>query len=318
QDIWYDSDRLAIRAHVRGSGAGFGVVGLKETPAGTVVCRIPKQSVLSIKNCGIADIIEEENLGGMLALALALMFEISQGQRSPWFAYIQSLPKREPIPIFWDKEQRREWLKGTDAEEAVETCEEAMREDYEENIVPLFAKYPDIFCSETPSAPSKQQKPKSKNNVKTNKGSTTPSQIRVEPSSYFSFEAFLDASSLVSSRAFQVDAYHGDAMVPLADIFNHKSGAEHVHIESIGDVCPACGIYDNCDCFEDLDHTSLDMEGTTITDANESESESEDSPSHALVPSEPTTPTDSNSNSDSDSDDDNDADWLDMTLIRAR
>jgi hypothetical protein len=28
----------------------------------------------------------------------------------------------------------------------------------------------------------------------------------------------------VASRAFCVDAYHGDAMVPLADVFNHKVG----------------------------------------------------------------------------------------------
>lgn len=28
--------------------------------------------------------------------------------------------------------------------------------------------------------------------------------------------------SLVSSRAFQVDVYHGAAIVPLADAFNHQ------------------------------------------------------------------------------------------------
>lgn len=32
----------------------------------------------------------------------------------------------------------------------------------------------------------------------------------------------MHAYSLVTSRAFQVDAYHGAAMVPLADIFNHR------------------------------------------------------------------------------------------------
>ena len=44
---------------------------------------------------------------------------------------------------------------------------------------------------------------------------------------------FLDvmhAYSLVTSRAFQVDAYHGAAMVPLADIFNHRED-NHVCFE---------------------------------------------------------------------------------------
>lgn len=44
---------------------------------------------------------------------------------------------------------------------------------------------------------------------------------------------FLDvmhAYSLVTSRAFQVDAFHGAAMVPLADISNHREN-NHVCFE---------------------------------------------------------------------------------------
>ena len=60
-----------------------------------------------------------------------------------------------------------------------------------------------------------------------------------------SFELFKRASSLIASRAFGVDAYHGDAMLPVADIFNH-TGREHVHIQSDGDVCTVCGSPDPC------------------------------------------------------------------------
>lgn len=56
---------------------------------------------------------------------------------------------------------------------------------------------------------------------------------------------FLHAFSLVSSRAFIVDAYHGYAMVPVADIFNHVQ-ENHVHLESDFDVCPICGAIDTC------------------------------------------------------------------------
>ena len=35
--------------------------------------------------------------------------------------------------------------------------------------------------------------------------------------------AYLQAASLTSSRAFYVDDFHGEALVPLADLFNHKA-----------------------------------------------------------------------------------------------
>ena len=43
------------------------------------------------------------------------------------------------------------------------------------------------------------------------------------PAAGVSYADFCEAASLVSSRAFHVDSDHGDAMVPLADIFNHRS-----------------------------------------------------------------------------------------------
>lgn len=59
------------------------------------------------------------------------------------------------------------------------------------------------------------------------------------------FDLFKRASSLIASRAFGVDAYHRDSMLPIADIFNHTCN-EHVHIECDGDVCTECGSPDPC------------------------------------------------------------------------
>lgn len=57
---------------------------------------------------------------------------------------------------------------------------------------------------------------------------------------------FLRAFSLVSSRAFHVDAWHGVALVPLADAFDHSD--EHdVHFASDPWVCPECGSFDQCE-----------------------------------------------------------------------
>ncbi|KAF9221406.1 hypothetical protein BS17DRAFT_265146 [Gyrodon lividus] len=50
-----------------------------------------------------------------------------------------------------------------------------------------------------------------------------------------SFSGFCHAYSLVSTRAFWVDAYHGLAMVPIADVFNH-SNDNHLHMESDYDL----------------------------------------------------------------------------------
>ncbi|CAK5274516.1 unnamed protein product [Mycena citricolor] len=64
---------------------------------------------------------------------------------------------------------------------------------------------------------------------------------------------FALAYGLVSSRAFLIDAYHGLAMVPIADAFNHVQ-ENHVHLQSDYEVCPECGSLRQCihDGGEDL------------------------------------------------------------------
>lgn len=63
-------------------------------------------------------------------------------------------------------------------------------DDYTDHVVPLIQKYKDAFQSMSEGGRG--------------------------------LEAFKNAASLVASRAFAVDAEHGDGMVPLADVFNHK------------------------------------------------------------------------------------------------
>ncbi|KAI8066862.1 hypothetical protein BC940DRAFT_239537, partial [Gongronella butleri] len=87
-----------------------------------------------------------------------------------------------------------------------------LQDDYETIIEPLVAKYTDIF-----------------------------------PAEAFTLEQFQRVSTLVASRAFEVDCYHEEAMVPFADIFNHRSGSEHVHFETDYEVCDACGALEYCE-----------------------------------------------------------------------
>uniref|UniRef100_A0A7N1A281 N-lysine methyltransferase n=1 Tax=Kalanchoe fedtschenkoi TaxID=63787 RepID=A0A7N1A281_KALFE len=46
---------------------------------------------------------------------------------------------------------------------------------------------------------------------------------------FFGVEKYFAAKTLISSRMFEIDEFHGFGMVPLADLFNHKTGAEDVH-----------------------------------------------------------------------------------------
>ncbi|QCD96295.1 hypothetical protein DEO72_LG6g997 [Vigna unguiculata] len=50
---------------------------------------------------------------------------------------------------------------------------------------------------------------------------------------FFDIEQYFAAKSLISSRSFEIDDYHGFGMVPLEDLFNHKTGAEDLHFTAM-------------------------------------------------------------------------------------
>ncbi|KAF9025013.1 SET domain-containing protein [Hymenopellis radicata] len=144
-----------------------------------------------------------------------LSFRRQKGVSSRWHGYLQSLPTHiVDIPLFWPAGDPAVSLsKNTEIERKMSsrgTTGMTMLEEfyafYEEMVVPIYTKHRGV-------------KP--------------------------SIEEFQRAYSLVSSRAFLVDAYHGLAMVPIADAFNHSQD-NHVHLESEFDVCPECGALQQC------------------------------------------------------------------------
>lgn len=46
---------------------------------------------------------------------------------------------------------------------------------------------------------------------------------------FFGVEHYFAAKTLIASRSFEIDDNYGSGMVPLADLFNHKTAAEDVH-----------------------------------------------------------------------------------------
>ncbi|KAJ3841716.1 hypothetical protein F5878DRAFT_658263 [Lentinula raphanica] len=185
-----------------------------------LVVRIPPKAVLSVKSCSASRIIESRPYGldAQLALSLALLIEIQRGTSSPWYGYLQSFPDSiVDLPIFWDLEiegrslqdglEALGWLKGTEVQKLLSGTDgtpliESIRNYFDEIVIPTTAR-----CSIA--------KP--------------------------TFHQFAWAYSLVSSRAFLVDAYHGLSMVPIADAFNHTYD-HHTEYE----VCPECGSLQQC------------------------------------------------------------------------
>lgn len=202
--------------------------------------QIPKSSVLSRRTCRFAGAINtafEEQHPDLdepnLWLSLVLLTELSQGTDSKWHGYLQSLPL-SPVPLasFWldgedDIETERDsklasaWIRGTAVERLIQR----------ENVLPKLREFYISIVA------------------------TTLQKLGLAPNPPISFKRFCYAYSLVSSRAFHIDAYHGIAMVPIADAFNHVE-ENQVHFESDYHVCPACGSFDQCEHDEQDDQPS--------------------------------------------------------------
>lgn len=95
------SDGVSVRAFVD----------LKE---GDVVANISKTACLTIKTSGAREMIESADLDGSLGLSVALMYERSLGEESPWSGYLQILPFQEDLPLVWSIDDFDSLLSGTE------------------------------------------------------------------------------------------------------------------------------------------------------------------------------------------------------------
>ncbi|XP_042502444.1 N-lysine methyltransferase setd6 isoform X2 [Macadamia integrifolia] len=164
---------------------GFSVKALCGLAEGDLVATIPKSACLTIQTSAARDIIEDAGLAGLLGLAVALMYEKSLGEASAWAGYLQLLPDRECVPLVWTLDELDSLLYGTELHKAVKEDKNLFYEDWKECILPLIANGP----------------------------------FKLNPNC-FGVEQYFAARSLISSRSFEIDDYHGSGMVPLADLDN--------------------------------------------------------------------------------------------------
>ena len=217
QGIWLDpraaivdpaeSSDAAAPAAGAATAAAVGVLATAELCAGETICRIPKAAVLSWRNVfDEAHYAELERVPYPAVTAIALAVERARGAASRWHGYVQFLPDEEPLPLLWS-EADLALLAGTGTATLVAQQRSSFTADYHRHVRPLFRRHAKRWGL---------------------------------PEAATTLQSFLQAASLVSSRAFDVDAHHGHAMVPLADLFNHRSGAETIHVIGSGSACSCC------------------------------------------------------------------------------
>eukprot|EP00913_Durusdinium_trenchii_P027561 g25851.t1 len=119
-----------------------------------------------------------------VALRCAICAERALGEKSQWHGYFRSLLRsNEPLPYLWSCPERQ-LLLGTDAYATVEETLELLREEFREHQQLLHS--PPLH------------------------------EVTITE------EDYLHAATLASSRAFTVDDFHLEALVPFADVFNHR------------------------------------------------------------------------------------------------
>lgn len=160
----------------------FGLITTKLILPGQVLAKIPQDSILSIKNTAISEILFSENITGLLGLALVILYERSL-KTSPWYEYLSLINKSEYLPILWSP-SHQSLLTNTDVGNALKEDLESLQDDYENIIVPLLLKYPIL--------------PK------------------------IDLQDYMNASSLVTSRGFYVDEERGECLIPFGDLLNHS------------------------------------------------------------------------------------------------
>ncbi|ODQ68619.1 SET domain-containing protein, partial [Nadsonia fulvescens var. elongata DSM 6958] len=241
---WFVDNKCGIHPYIEIKTSplgGVGVFATKPLIGNTPLLSVPKEYTLCPTTCGISNLLEEYELTGMIGLTVAFMFEKNLGKKSPWWGYLNTVNTElstESLPRFWTKEQQ-EWLKGTEIVTMGGLDEDEIKQTFSTFILPFFQQNFSLLGYES---------------------------IEVIPT----YEEYCKSLVAVSSRAFEVDAYRGLALVPGACLFNH-SDSEQVHFETNEDVCDLCGA-DGCE--HDLERLRL-QEGELSEKEDEEEVEGE-------------------------------------------
>jgi SET domain-containing protein 6 len=222
QRIWFNHALLDLRrSHADTASSPCAIYARKQVHEGDLLARIPKHATLSRHTSSCSALLERQKLGGGLALTVAVMCELLRGELSRWYGYLRTLPWQtgeQGVPALWVAQEEDNddadaptpaptaaelALVGTEAQGLARVDARDVAHDYRTIVEPALVGTPSRRRAWLEA-------------VGAGAGATSSSCLP-------SLALFRRAASLVSSRAFRVDAWHGDAMVAVADAFNHKA-----------------------------------------------------------------------------------------------
>ena len=176
------------------------------------ILKVPKSAILCLRNSfdsETAEKLKESGINGMLGVCIAYMHEDSKGETTRFKEYLAVLPGWENQSRFWS-DTEKQWLAGSEVEFLGGVDESEILNVYSSSVLPILDEF------------------------------------EILQKGYFTYENFKRSMSIVSSRAFEIDAYRELALVPFADMFDHEISA-HVQFETNYSVCIDCGSYQPCD-----------------------------------------------------------------------
>ncbi|KAG2183393.1 hypothetical protein INT43_006399 [Umbelopsis isabellina] len=138
------ADSVAIK-DLRSQNAGRGMVAVKDIKEGDLLFSLPRKILLSEETSELANIpdVKEklQQLDGWSPLILCMMYE-SQREQSFWKPYFDILPKEFSTPMFWDQKDLKE-LAGTSVIDKI--GKEDAETLYNETLLPIIKSHPGVF-----------------------------------------------------------------------------------------------------------------------------------------------------------------------------
>ena len=198
-------------AEIKRVAFGYGLVASVDLPAGHELIRVPKSSILCPRNCSASHLIEQaaqkaakhgiEKAG--FALHVAVWLERAQGAKSRWVEYLRAMPAAENLPLVWEQ-GLLDNLSGTSLDGVPELDREQMALEFELFVEPMAKKHPEVF----------------------------PRESRT-------LEAYLEAATVLSSRAFYIDEVAPPSRPQYSAVCPIRPSLVHGRANSLAQTCVA-------------------------------------------------------------------------------
>jgi hypothetical protein len=199
---WMNKNNFDIHPNVQlrytDAYQGHGVFASGKIECDAKLFQVPKSCMMTWMTSALRRRMPKLKLPGWNRLILAMMYENSLSS-SFWRPYLDILPMKLNTPVFWTEDQL-ECLSGCSIQEHIGA--KKILSDYNKHIVPLLTKA-ELYPQGKPSSSIKEE--------------------------FFSFDQYRRFGSLIMAYSFSDD--DGDiAMVPMADMLNHKTGSNNARL----------------------------------------------------------------------------------------